>query len=349
MAELGRFFDGGGDYGAQDFAQFFSNFLETGYFSGLKVTANDTMEVSVSIGSAFLEGYEYRNTSALNKTVDTANATNDRIDRLVVRLDKSPDATNPVETLIRLGTASTTPVAPTLIRDTSIYEISLAQILVTAGKSFIDSTQITDERENLDVCGPALPNGTLKKDDALTETSTLEGYDFGVSVMRINNWQGMEYGVVTTIRAIQTTGFQILKNTGSPTSRMLVRHTSLGVWQGWVNMVSEEGSNTNGSYRKSGNKTLECWHKGTATFVSASSLEFNWTFPAEFVDSNIVITPNRGNATATNLSNSQILNGYPTPNTKSGVTIIINRIQGMSDFVSGDTATVHLLARGKHA
>lgn len=148
MAQIGRFIDGP-YYGSQDFAEFFTNFLSTGFFNGLDVEATDTMNITVAPGSAFIEGYEYRNTTDLTLTVPTAEPTADRIDRVVVRLDRTPDASEHITAMVRRGGSE----PPELIRNESVYEISLAQILVEAGKSFIEQYQITDERGDKDLCG----------------------------------------------------------------------------------------------------------------------------------------------------------------------------------------------------
>ena len=54
------------------------------------------------------------------------------------------------------------PEAPKLTRDENIYEISLAQIRIIAGKSFIGETEVMDERFNEDVCG--IVNSLIKID-----------------------------------------------------------------------------------------------------------------------------------------------------------------------------------------
>src|SRR5690625_3609257 len=152
MAEIGRFFDGPA-YGAQAHAEFYTNFLSTGFFWGLDVTANDTLQVTVASGAAFLEGHEYRNTEALNLEHNIADSTNDRIDRVVIRLDNTPEAERPLRAMVRSGVPNSNPEPPELVRNDAIYEISLAQVLVEAGKSFIEQYQITDERGDIDLCG----------------------------------------------------------------------------------------------------------------------------------------------------------------------------------------------------
>src|SRR5690606_30104397 len=51
------------------------------------------------------------------------------------------------------GEANAQPVLPELIRDNNVYELSLAQVEIMAGKSFIEAHQINDERLHPEVCG----------------------------------------------------------------------------------------------------------------------------------------------------------------------------------------------------
>ena len=156
MAELYRFFNTiPGDertYQAEDFAQFFGNFLGNGFFEGLGVTANNDMTVNVAPGSAMVEGHEYTNTSTKSLTLELADSTNDRIDRIVLRLDRNTE-NRYIKSFVKKGTVSTNPKPPSLTRDDYIWELSLAQVRIEAGKSYIDGSQITDERGDIDLCG----------------------------------------------------------------------------------------------------------------------------------------------------------------------------------------------------
>jgi len=53
-----------------------------------------------------------------------------------------------VKAFILKGESKEEPEAPKLTRDENIYEISLAQIRIIAGKSFIGETEVMDERFN---------------------------------------------------------------------------------------------------------------------------------------------------------------------------------------------------------
>lgn len=350
MAQLGRFFDGI-EYGSQDFSEFFSNFLQTGYFSGLQINANNNMESTVNIGSAFVEGYEYRNTEALRLTHDAADTTDNRIDRVVVRLDRSPQAEVPIRALIRKGNPSASPVPPVLVRDLYIYEISLAQVLIEAGKSFIEASQITDERDDIRYCGPAVSNGVLLEDNSRTPQSTIEEFPFGVSIMRVHEkgtWP-TQYGILMTVRSTYNTAYQQYKNTGSPTSVMLIRHTSLGAFNDFEYILPDEGGNNNGRYRKGPGRTLECWHKVTATYQGQGSyLIAQWNFPLSFLDGEVVITTTRETGSNIAPSNTQIVDTVVASNGKDGATLYVYRLQGAPDFVTGNNVTLHLTAKGRY-
>lgn len=171
MAERFRFFDSidGEDeryYTADEFAEYFRQLVSSGIFNGgtnLQVVCDGTnMDVSILSGYAWLEGYLYKiDTEPLILTLDAANPALDRIDRVVIRLDKRLEHRY-VKAFILKGEPAEEPTAPKLTRDQNIYEISLAQIRVIAGKSFIRETEVLDERFNEDVCG--IVNSLIKID-----------------------------------------------------------------------------------------------------------------------------------------------------------------------------------------
>lgn len=162
MAERFRFFDSidGEDereYTADEFAEYFRQFIRNGIFSGgenLKVETNEQdMKVFINPGYAWIEGYLYKiDTEPLVMEHKIADPSLNRIDRIVIRLDKTLE-NRYVKAFILEGTPAATPEAPELTRNNNVYEISLAQVEVIAGKSFIEAYQVTDERLNNEVCG----------------------------------------------------------------------------------------------------------------------------------------------------------------------------------------------------
>lgn len=162
--ELYRFFDSidGEDerfYTADEFAEYFRQVLSSGILNGgtnLQVVCDgNDMNISILPGYAWLEGYMYKiDTEPLVFTLDTAHPTLDRIDRVVIRLDKRLEHRY-VRAFILKGTPAETPTAPTITRDENTYEISLAQVLMIGGKSYIEGGELTDERLHTEVCGLA--------------------------------------------------------------------------------------------------------------------------------------------------------------------------------------------------
>lgn len=155
MAENYRFFDSTLDderkYNSDDFAEYFNTLISTGIVNEittqqLNLTANGTaMETVLQTGKAYIEGRYYENTSDLILTHSTSDPTYDRIDRIVVRLDLTT-ANRFIKAFVLEGTPATSPTAPTLTQNADIHEIAIAQVRIIAGKSFIEATQITDER-----------------------------------------------------------------------------------------------------------------------------------------------------------------------------------------------------------
>jgi hypothetical protein len=156
-------------YQAADFARFFAQIVGNGVSSSLDepngtklfVVPNTNMTVTLQKGVAFINGRMYENTDLLDLTLDVAEQSQDRIDRIVIQLDNSLSERK-MQAVVKKGLPSSTPVAPSLQRDGYIYEISLVQIRVHAGKSFIEVADITDERTNPDVCGYIPLHNTLR-------------------------------------------------------------------------------------------------------------------------------------------------------------------------------------------
>lgn len=120
--------------------------------SGLTVSANNNMTVTMGTGGAHIEGAMYINTAPLNLTVEAANASLNRIDRVVLQFNTSVSVRS-VRALIRTGTAATNPVAPELRQESNLYEIALADIYVKKGAIGIAQSAITDQRLNSALCG----------------------------------------------------------------------------------------------------------------------------------------------------------------------------------------------------
>lgn len=163
MAEVYKFFNSApGDerwYYASDFAQYFSSVLSSGLLPndnneiGLEVKVEPgTLSTNVSVGKAIIKGYSYENTTNLTLKHELPEATLNRIDRIVLRLDLK-NANRFIKLFVIAGEPATAPKAPELTRDQYVYEIAIAQILVRANTSSLLQSDLIDERANENVCG----------------------------------------------------------------------------------------------------------------------------------------------------------------------------------------------------
>ncbi|MCM8710545.1 hypothetical protein M2651_05830 [Clostridium sp. SYSU_GA19001] len=156
MAESYGFFDSGindtRQYTANTFAEYFRSFFTTGVSSGLQISATSGMNVSLAQGFAIIQGYFYKNDGAFAIAIENSDPNLPRIDRIVLKLDL---IARTIHAVVKKGNTSSSPFAPSLQRDSNIYEISLAKIYVSAGATTISASNITDERYDLSVCGLA--------------------------------------------------------------------------------------------------------------------------------------------------------------------------------------------------
>lgn len=144
------------EYNAQQFTDYFRSLVTTGVMKGayneLEVTSNGAnMVTSVKNGVAFVEGRYYYNDSNLELTHDTEVLGLKRIDRVVIRLDLNTE-NRYVRIFVKKGTPNNNPVAPTLTQTSTIYEISLAQVKIIGGQTYINSIDVVDERGKNDIC-----------------------------------------------------------------------------------------------------------------------------------------------------------------------------------------------------
>ncbi len=159
------FFDSSGEdirsYSSVDMATAFHALASNGVANigtNLAVTAEgSTMRILVGYGTAMIEGFYYQlrdDGGVLQAFTHTTEAELSRIDRIVLRLDLTART---IALAKLIGTAAATPEVPVLTRNEETYEISLAQVLIRAAAEELLESDITDERENDDVCGLIAP------------------------------------------------------------------------------------------------------------------------------------------------------------------------------------------------
>lgn len=162
-------------YSAEDWAAYFSSFISNGVFlspsTSLQVMASVGMNITVKAGSGFTNGYFYRNTTDLIKTLSVADGVYNRIDRIVKRWSL---VNRNITVQVLEGAAATVPTAPVLTRNAEIYEEALADIYIPAGATSIVQSNITDRRADSKLCGIV--------------TSALQQIDLTSFIAQFNAW-----------------------------------------------------------------------------------------------------------------------------------------------------------------
>ena len=131
-------------------AAFFTDGILPHPADALKVRITSGMNVNVSAGACVIDGHLFRRNASVDLEVDAAHSSMNRIDRVVVRLDHNRRL---MELGVLTGDPATNPAAPTLTRNANVYEMCLAEIMVTQGESSLSAANITDTRSDSTLCG----------------------------------------------------------------------------------------------------------------------------------------------------------------------------------------------------
>lgn len=133
------------------FAAYFSDGIFYKPTSALQVVAGTGMQVQVNPGICHIQGAMGIEPNLRTLTL-TAAGSQPRIDTVVARLDLS-QAVRSIELYVKAGTAANSPSAPSLTRDSTIWELGLANIAVGSNVSTISQSDITDTRLDTSRCG----------------------------------------------------------------------------------------------------------------------------------------------------------------------------------------------------
>lgn len=149
-------------YSAAELATAFRAMGGTGTHSlddGLRVHAEGgTMRTLVAPGLAMVQGYVYElkdDGGPQMALTHPASAANERLDRIVLRLDLAGAGSIAID--LRTGTPGADPHPPELTRAGTIYEISLARVRIRAGANEITQADVIDERRDEAACGMLVP------------------------------------------------------------------------------------------------------------------------------------------------------------------------------------------------
>lgn len=149
LTEYGPFDAGpGADFMEADWRSAMRHVIPTGVLIAerdqFEVFADSSgMQVKLKAGECWIRGHWGMLDAQATVPIAAAHATLARIDRVILR---AHFLNNAVEWDVLTGTAASSPVAPALTQNTSVWEISLATVSVAAGATTVAASNVTDTR-----------------------------------------------------------------------------------------------------------------------------------------------------------------------------------------------------------
>lgn len=145
--------DGDRVYDANQMSEYFQGLISDGVYekvdNALVVKAGGEMSVNVDTGRAIIKGRWLKNDAVKNIEITAADALLNRWTAIVVRINFENRL---IGIFAKDGTAAANPVKPSMLRDSTRWEICLAYVYVRAGATAITQANITDMRAS-SLCG----------------------------------------------------------------------------------------------------------------------------------------------------------------------------------------------------
>lgn len=176
----------------------------------LKVTASGGMKIAVGAGHAKLGGAWFENDSAYSITLDTAGSS-DRYDCVIIRNDDSDDVR---DVQIYVKSLAAAPKVSDLMRTNDVYEVCVAYIRVPAFATSISASNITDTRDEGQLCNVMSGVGAMVirtyRNTVYTERAGQTGITIGIPQF---NRTRDHLSVIIEGRVLSETAFSIPSNT----------------------------------------------------------------------------------------------------------------------------------------
>lgn len=166
-------------YSSEDISNWLKSIVSNGVLANpstnLKVIPKERLNIAVQAGEGWINGHKMVNTTEYALSIEAANMSLPRIDRVVFALDYT---TREMRIYVKKGTPANNPVAPILAKTDTLIELALADILLPANTTIIETGMITDQRLNTQLCG--VVHGLI---DQVDTTGIFEQYQEG-----FNEW-----------------------------------------------------------------------------------------------------------------------------------------------------------------
>lgn len=169
--------DGDRSYSTFEFARLWSGLSRDGIYHHLgsrldvQPTLPEGMTVQVAPGEAMVQGYRYWSDATEVLAIAQSDATNRRIDSVILRVD--PVTARLIGLEVLTGLAEETPSPPDLTRTATVYDLRIANVIVPPGATAIAAYMIDQScRDDPDECGWAGPHRVSS--EALAVASVIE-------------------------------------------------------------------------------------------------------------------------------------------------------------------------------
>ena len=133
-------------YNAEQMSAIFDGVINDGIFSSIgtafTVTADSGFTVNVGIGRAWFDSIWVYNDAILPLTFEEAEVVLDRIDAIVIEIDKTEEVRAGSIKIVK-GTPASIPVRPVLTKNGYVTQYPLAYVEINAGKISITQAKIT--------------------------------------------------------------------------------------------------------------------------------------------------------------------------------------------------------------
>ncbi len=136
------------------FKRYFTNGIFTNPSTSFQVVTNidGDMSVIVKAGAGNINGYFCDEDTDRTLVLQASSTAYDRIDSVVLRLNLNVSVRS-IDLYVLQGTGASNPTAPELARNSSIYELCLAEIYIPKNTTSISASRITDTRLDTNKCG----------------------------------------------------------------------------------------------------------------------------------------------------------------------------------------------------
>ena len=153
MSEIKSQFFNGKTYSAVDFVESNKNTMKDGILPNtdfFKILPASNMTIGVTSGRGWVQGHAFSSDGTLAFTLGSADGVLDRVDTVIIRLDLTTD-NEKIECRVVKGALGGSATAP--VRDSTYYDLVIAQIAIKHGTTAITAAMITDKRGDGNLCG----------------------------------------------------------------------------------------------------------------------------------------------------------------------------------------------------